>query len=224
MYCLQKRHAQYFFGSVTHHFRQAPVSVNASAVLIEENGKRSPRSLNQSGSRESAAVCNDGFEKELEGVPSLKDAGSFGGQQPGGKEFAVVGLIAEADLSPLDGRTYSPLRGVVGRLNPFVFEKGEQSVPVLEQALCGLALHRGRSWCSTCWRHLLIRLRMGTDFRTRVCLSKCPSLNACHRANIRPVSESIHLENLTASGLLQACLIPLIPLMMWAQQNCRTPS
>jgi len=48
-------------------------------------------------------------------------------------------LIAETDFSPLDGRTFSPLCGVVGRLNPFVIEKGEQPVPVLEQALCGIA-------------------------------------------------------------------------------------
>jgi len=48
-------------------------------------------------------------------------------------------LIAEADFSPLDGRTFPPLCGVVGRLNPFVIEKGEQPVPVLEQALCGFA-------------------------------------------------------------------------------------
>jgi len=89
------------------------------------NGKRSPRSLNECGPRESAAICDDGFEKKLERIASLKDAGSLGSQQSGGKELTVVGLIAEADFSPLDGRTSSPFRGVVGRLNPFIFEKGE---------------------------------------------------------------------------------------------------
>ncbi len=42
---------------------------------------RSPRSLNQGGSRESFAVCNEGLEKKLERVPSLKDARSFLSQQ-----------------------------------------------------------------------------------------------------------------------------------------------
>jgi len=50
-------------------------------VQEKEFGNRSLRSLNQGGSRESIAVCNDGLEKELERVPSLKDTGSFGGQQ-----------------------------------------------------------------------------------------------------------------------------------------------
>jgi hypothetical protein len=92
---------------------------------------------------ESPAVCDDGFDEELEGIFSLKDAGPFRGQQPGGKELSLVGLVSEADFSPLDGRTYCPLRGVVGRLNPFVSEKGEQSVPVPQEALC--AVRRSRS-------------------------------------------------------------------------------
>lgn len=31
-------------------------------------------------------MCDKGFDEELEGISSLKDAGPFGGQQPGGKE------------------------------------------------------------------------------------------------------------------------------------------
>jgi len=85
------------------------------------------------------AVRKDGFEKKLERVLSLKDARSLGGQKSSGKELAVVGLIAEADLSPLNGRTSAPLRGVVGGLNSFVLEKGEQSVPMLEEAPCDLS-------------------------------------------------------------------------------------
>lgn len=50
--------------------------------------KSSPRSLYESGSRESAAISDDGFEEKPERVPSLKDAGSLGGQ-----EFAFIGLI-----------------------------------------------------------------------------------------------------------------------------------
>jgi len=75
----------------------------------------------------------------LERVPSLKGARSLGGQQSSGEEFAVVGLIAEAVLSPLDGGSDSSFSGVVGGLNPFVLEKSEQSVPVLHKALGGLA-------------------------------------------------------------------------------------
>jgi uncharacterized protein len=44
---------------------------------------------------------------------------------------------------------------------------------------------------------------MGTDFRTRVPLSKCPFLKACQSANIRPISVSIHLANRAPSGLRQ---------------------
>jgi len=84
-------------------------------------------------------VRNDGIEREVEGVLSLEDTGSFRSQQPGGEEFAVVGLIAEADFSPLDRGTFSPLCGVVGRLNPLVIQKREQSVPMLQEALCSLA-------------------------------------------------------------------------------------
>ena len=72
---------------------------------MTEFRKRSPRRLQQGGCGEPIAVCNYRVDQELEGISSLKDAGSFGGQQPGGKEFAIVGLVAEADFSPLDGRT-----------------------------------------------------------------------------------------------------------------------
>lgn len=113
--------------------------IHTNLWKIYSKCKRSARSLNESGSRESAAVRDDGFEKKLERIPSLKDARSLGGQQSGSEELAVVGLIAEADLSPLDGRTSAPLRGVVGGLNSFKLEKGEQTVPMLEEALCDLA-------------------------------------------------------------------------------------
>jgi hypothetical protein len=43
-------------------------------------------------------------------------------------------VTAGKGFSPLDCRTYSPLCCVVGWLNAFVFEEGEQPVPVLEQA------------------------------------------------------------------------------------------
>jgi hypothetical protein len=70
----------------------------------------------------------------MEGIASLADARPFGGQESCGEEFALGGLIAEADLSPLAGRTESPFCSIVGRLDSAVFEKGEQTVPMLEQA------------------------------------------------------------------------------------------
>jgi hypothetical protein len=74
----------------------------------------------------------------MEGVPFLVDTRSFSGQQKCGEEFPFLGLISEADLSPLHGRTQSPFCGVVGGLNAVMLEKGEQNVPVLEQASCRL--------------------------------------------------------------------------------------
>jgi hypothetical protein len=77
--------------------------------------------------------------QELEGVPSLKDAESLCGQQPGCKEFPVLGLVAETDLSPLDCRPDTLFSGVVCWFDSFVFQKGEQTMPVLQQALARLA-------------------------------------------------------------------------------------
>ena len=48
---------------------------------VNRQGNRSPRNSDQGGSRQSIAVCYDGLEKKLEGVPSLKDAGSLGSEQ-----------------------------------------------------------------------------------------------------------------------------------------------
>lgn len=44
-------------------------------------------------------------------------------------------MIAEADFSPLYGGPGSSFGGVVGWFHPFVFQKGEQAIPMLEQAL-----------------------------------------------------------------------------------------
>ena len=49
-----------------------------------------------------------------------------------------------------------------------------------------------------------MRALMGTDLSTRVCLSTSPSVKACHNLNIRPISESIRLENLTPAAMLQS--------------------
>jgi len=74
----------------------------------------------------------------MEGIASLSDTRSFSGQQPGGEEFSFEGLIAETDLPPLDGGAQSSFRRIVGWLDTAVFEKGEQPMPVSEEAFCRL--------------------------------------------------------------------------------------
>jgi hypothetical protein len=154
---------------------------------------------------------------------ALKDAGPFGGQQPGGKELSLVGLVSEVDFSPLNGRTHSSLRGVVGWLNPFVFEKREQSVPVLEQAVCGLA-HITVGAGTIQLQASAHSASDGDGLENKgppIQMSGLEGVPECEHSSC--LRKRIHLENFTASGLLQACLMPLTPLIIWAQQNCRTP-
>jgi len=73
----------------------------------------------------------------LERIPSLKDARSLGGQQSGGKEFPVFGLISETDFPPLDRRPDSSLSGVVGGFHALMVHEGEQVVPMFEETSGG---------------------------------------------------------------------------------------
>jgi hypothetical protein len=147
-------------GSAARRLFSSKITTERSAFMLFVC-KRSPRRLQQGRSGKTGAVCSYRVDKEMEGIASLPDTRSFNGQQPSGEEFSVFGLIAIADLSPLDCRTYCPLCCVVGWLNPFVFEKGEQPMPVLEQAFCRLghvevgigAVHLEASAHSTSYGH-----------------------------------------------------------------------
>ncbi len=164
-------------------------------------------------------MSDHGLEKELERVSSLKDAGSFGGQQPRGEEFTVLGLVILTDLSPLDGGASTSLGGVVCWFDAFVFEEGEQTVPVLQQALARLThvAIRAVGIVLEAFVHASPDRNGFRDKGLPVQISTLERMPERKHSSIGPVSESIHLENLAASGHLQACLIPLIPLMIWAQ-------
>ena len=69
-----------------------------------------------------------------ERISLLHDTGPNGGKESCGQRFAAFGLVPEADFSPLDGRAYSALRGVVGRFHPLMIQEGEQMIPMLEES------------------------------------------------------------------------------------------
>jgi hypothetical protein len=83
---------------------------------------------------ESTSSCVDRLDEIVERVLSLEETSPGDGKEPGGEEFAIVGLIPEADLSPLN-RGANPAFGcIVGRLDSVMLQKREQAIPVLEQA------------------------------------------------------------------------------------------
>lgn len=77
------------------------------------------------------------MDEQVEGVFLLELAGSRDCEEPSRKELSFSRLVSEANLTPLHRRTQGSFSQVVGRLHSFIFEKGEQAVPVLQQALCG---------------------------------------------------------------------------------------
>lgn len=84
--------------------------------------------------RESAAICVKCFDKIEERALCLEQARPGDGKEPGGEEFTIVRLIAEADLPPLHGRTDASLCKVVGRFDSITIQKREEAVPVFEQS------------------------------------------------------------------------------------------
>ena len=95
-------------------------------------GNRSAGSSYEYRSRESVSVSFYRLDQELEGVSLLENAGSFGSQESSGQEFSFVGLVSEADLSPLYSRANCSLCGVVGWFYSFVLDEREQAVPVVQ--------------------------------------------------------------------------------------------
>ena len=79
-------------------------------------------------------MSSDGIDQEIKGVFILKKARSRDCKQPCSDNLSILGLISEADFSPLDRRSDSSLCGVVGWLNPLMFKECEKVVPVFEQA------------------------------------------------------------------------------------------
>ena len=78
-----------------------------------------------------------GIDQELKGVSILQKTGTGYRKQPCSEELSILGLISEADFSPLDRWSDSPLCGVVGWLDPFMFKECEEVIPMGEQATGG---------------------------------------------------------------------------------------
>lgn len=71
----------------------------------------------------------------MEGVPALKAAGSCDSEDSLGESLTILGLVAKAELSPLDCRSNPPLCNIVGGFYSLMGEEGKQVRPVLERAL-----------------------------------------------------------------------------------------
>ena len=63
----------------------------------------------------------------------LHDTGPGDVEESSGQRLAAFGLFPEADFSPLDRWTYSPLSGVVGGFYSLMIQEGEQVVRMLEE-------------------------------------------------------------------------------------------
>ena len=54
-------------------------------------------------------------------------------EQAGNRDFTLSAGASEADLAPLHGATQRSFGDVIGRLNAFVAQEGEESFEVLQQ-------------------------------------------------------------------------------------------
>jgi hypothetical protein len=75
----------------------------------------------------------DSIFEILDKVLSLKSACSDHCKESSREEFPFMGLVAEANLSPLDPRSYCLLGSVVRRFDAFMFEECEKMIPTLQQ-------------------------------------------------------------------------------------------
>ena len=99
----------------------------------------------------------------MERVLSLKLAGSCDREDSFGESLPVLGLVSEAELSPLDSRPDCPLRNIVCGLYSLVGEEGEKVRPVIERSF-GSGAH-------LCVRAVLIR--NAVPFHPRPHESRC---------------------------------------------------
>ena len=83
--------------------------------------------------------------QKIEGIDSIKVAGSDDSQQAPGKVLADLRLRPETDFPPLHGRSDGPFGAIVGGLDAIMFEKGEKVLPVVKQS-SGSSLY---SWVGT---------------------------------------------------------------------------
>ena len=57
-------------------------------------------------------------------------------KQAGNRDFTLSAAASEANLAPLHGATQRSFGDVIGRLNAFVAQEGEESFEVLQQCQC----------------------------------------------------------------------------------------
>ena len=57
-------------------------------------------------------------------------------KQAGNRDFTLRAAASEANLAPLHGATQRSFGDVIGRLNAFVAQEGEESFEVLQQCQC----------------------------------------------------------------------------------------
>jgi hypothetical protein len=76
------------------------------------------------------------MREKLKRVPLPHLASSGNGEDSFGEALSVAGLITEADFTPLNGGSDSPLSRIVGWLDPFNAQEGKENVPVFEEIGC----------------------------------------------------------------------------------------
>ena len=79
-------------------------------------------------------MSSDGIDQKLKGVFISKNACSGNRKQPCSKNLSFLGLVSEADFSPLDRWSDCALCRIVRWLNPLMFKECEKVIPMFEQA------------------------------------------------------------------------------------------
>ena len=76
------------------------------------------------------------MREKLKSIAFLHLASAGDSEDSFGETLSVAGLITEADFTPLDGGSYSPLSRIVGWLYSFNAQEGKENVPVFEETGC----------------------------------------------------------------------------------------
>lgn len=79
-------------------------------------------------------MSEEGVDKVEKGILLLEEAGAVDGEKPFGQALSRFGLVAKADLPPLDRRPDALFSSVIGGLDSLIFKEGKQVLPVFEQS------------------------------------------------------------------------------------------
>jgi hypothetical protein len=72
----------------------------------------------------------------VERIFPFESTGSGHGENPLGEAFSVLGLVAKTELPPLDRRSETAFRHIIGGFYTLMTEEGKQVRPIAKRALC----------------------------------------------------------------------------------------